>query len=443
MLKPFNKQELLQALSSCVKAIDLEQKAQEYTDAEEMDKDLFIDPVTQLPNYNKLEKDVQSFHNPTLIMFELFGFEQIDSMYGTDVANKLLKQIAGFYTVQVPQGQKLYRYQYNQFAILLEDFDLIAVKDLITTFDNVTLLSSFETYGINIYFKLQYGICREKENIVEKAFMALQEAHNIPNKNYCFYDSKSDMIKQQQKNILCGMKLKNALEKENIIAYYQPILNLKNNQIEKYEALARMKDNGQMVAPMDFIPAGKTMGLHVPMTKQMINQSFKKFADTRMQIALNLSLEDFIDSDIPFFLEKRVLDFGIDPAQVVLEITEDISIDPNSDVLYTLQKFKQKGFRLAIDDFGTKMANFSNICSIEPDFVKIDGQFIKDLEFNDKNYTIVKSIVTVAKSIGAQTIAEFVHNEKILQIVKDLDVDFAQGYLIGVPSNKNEGDSNG
>jgi EAL domain-containing protein (putative c-di-GMP-specific phosphodiesterase class I)/CheY-like chemotaxis protein len=442
LMKPFNKEELLKALKSSANAIFLKRQADNNSMIKNVEKSLYIDSVTNLPNHNKLLVDIEKSVNPTLIIFEVVGFEQIDEIYGTEIANMLLKQVAGFFAVQVPDEQSLYRYQYNQFAMLIENFSEYRVKDLITAFDNLILLSHFEAYGISVYFTLHYGICMEKNNIIEKAHKALLQTKTTPNQRYCFYNRDSAYIVQQRKNIIYGMKIKNAIETFNVFAYYQPILNLKSNKIEKYEALMRMKDEGTMLSPGDFIPVGKHMGLHSALTKQMVNQSFKKFANFDKEIAINLSLEDFDSNDIPFFIRKRIKDFGIPPKNVILEVTEDISLHEHEHILQILEEFKRSGVKVAIDDFGTNMANFQNLCKIEPDYIKIDGMFIKDMDTNEKNYEIVKGIVTVAQNIGALTIAEYVHNEDILNIVQNLGIDYAQGFLIGVPSNNIEGCAN-
>ncbi len=432
LMKPYNKEELNKALSACGNAAIVERQKKSYSNVQ-CKEELFVDEVTKLPNQNKLLEDLKKQENPGVIMFELAGLEEIDYMYGMEISNLLLHQIASFFAVQAPRENSLYRYQYNQFCILVDNYDELAVRDLITTFDNLVLISEFEAYGVTVHFTLQYGISLDPLNPVEKAYKALMQTKTTPNQKYTLYDDQSRYILQQRKNLEFGIKIKQAIESMNIIAHYQPIVNLTNNAYEKYEALMRMKDGNVMISPGDFIPVGKNLGLHRALTKQMINQSFKKFCRKDAEVALNLSLEDFETSDIPNFLKRRVNDFGINPHQVVLEVTEDISLEEHRDILTYLKDFKNEGFKIAIDDFGTQKANFQNICSIGPDYIKIDGVFIKDIDTNEQNFQIVKGIVMIAQNIGAKTIAEFVHSREILEIVKEIGIDYAQGFLLGAP----------
>ncbi|MGM0623769.1 MAG: EAL domain-containing protein, partial [Campylobacterota bacterium] len=399
-----------------------------------------IDATTNLPNRNQLVLDIKNHNKPTLIIFEVVDFEEVGNVYGENIADKMLKQIAELYKDQIPQERSLYKFEYNQFAILLEDFDEAKVKNLISLFETLSILSSFEAYSIEIYFKLQYGIAMEKEKIVEKAYRALQHAKVTPGNRYSIYRKESSFAQNQKKNIIFGIQLREAIDGQNLKAFYQPIMDIKTQTVQKYEALARIKVNNEIIPPNDFIPVGKHMGLHTAITKNMITSSFRKFKDNKYSLSLNLSLEDFIDNDVITFIKQRVKDFDIDPSRVVIEVTEDISLDEHKHILYKLEGLKSCFFKISIDDFGTKMSNLSNICLIEPDFIKIDGKFIKDLDTNSKNRAIVRGIVSIAQNIGAKTVAEYVHNEEILHIVQELEVDYAQGYHIGIPSEFIEGD---
>ena len=138
---------------------------------------------------------------------------------------------------------------------------------------------------------------------------------------------------------------------------------------------------------------------------------------------------------IPFLKEKISL-YGINPINVTFEILENITISKNSKkITKQLNALRDMGFKIAIDDFGIENSNFSRLLEINIDFIKLDGIFIKNLKYNERNRTITKAIVNLAKTLGIKTVAEFVEDEEVYNIVKKCGIDYAQGYYIGKPQH--------
>ncbi len=149
--------------------------------------------------------------------------------------------------------------------------------------------------------------------------------------------------------------------------------------------------------------------------------------------SINIADYDLREGFLIPFLEQKISRYGINPQNVILEILESISVQDTKEAIEQIGELKKMGFRLAIDDFGTESSNFSRLLDLDVDFIKVDGSFIKRLDSDKNSQKITESIVSFAKSIGAEVIAEFVHSKEVYEKVKEYGIDYAQGYYIGEP----------
>lgn len=166
----------------------------------------------------------------------------------------------------------------------------------------------------------------------------------------------------------------------------------------------------------------------------IINESFKAFAKNTFEFSINVTEEDLRQGLFVNYITNRCDHYGIQPGRVVIEVLESIGSHKSNIIIQQLHQLKNEGFQLALDDFGTASSNFSRIFDLEVDYIKIDGSFIKNITKDNKSYKIAKTINDFAQSIGAKVISEYVHSEGTLATVRDLGIDYSQGYLIGQPS---------
>jgi EAL domain-containing protein (putative c-di-GMP-specific phosphodiesterase class I) len=168
----------------------------------------------------------------------------------------------------------------------------------------------------------------------------------------------------------------------------------------------------------------------------MINKSFKFFQDKTHQFSINITERDLLENYMADFLNEKMEIYNIVPSRVTFEILENITLAKNNaKITEQLNRLRDMGFKIAIDDFGIENSNFSRLLEIDLDFIKIDGVFIKNLKENTRNRTITKAIVNLSKTLGIKTIAEYVEDEEIYDIIKDCGIDYAQGYYIGKPES--------
>jgi EAL domain-containing protein (putative c-di-GMP-specific phosphodiesterase class I) len=166
----------------------------------------------------------------------------------------------------------------------------------------------------------------------------------------------------------------------------------------------------------------------------MINKSYKTFSGQKVAFSLNITNEDLLNSNFIDFLQAKQKSYDIDPSLVTFEILEDIIIsDANHIPLQNLHALKNLGYQLALDDFGSDRSNFSRLEKMGVDFLKIDGQFIKNIDTNTRNQDIVESISTMAKKLNMPVIAEFVSTKEEFEMVKKLGVEYSQGYFFNAP----------
>lgn len=166
----------------------------------------------------------------------------------------------------------------------------------------------------------------------------------------------------------------------------------------------------------------------------MINKSFAFFQDKTHQFSINITERDLLESYLVDFLNEKMATYNISADRVTFEILENITlVKNNAKITEQLNGLRAMGFKIAIDDFGIENSNFSRLLEINLDFIKIDGVFIRNLKENARNRTITKAIVNLSKTLGIKTIAEFVEDEDIYNIIKECGIDYAQGYYIGKP----------
>ncbi|MEA1982594.1 MAG: EAL domain-containing protein, partial [Campylobacterota bacterium] len=211
------------------------------------------------------------------------------------------------------------------------------------------------------------------------------------------------------------------------------IINNETKRVEKYECLARIKDDDEIISPYLFLDAARVTGNLSYVTKSLIAQSFKKFSGTDFEFSINIAGEDFLLDYLEFYLLKNAKKYNINPSRVVLEMLEDIATLGSGTILKQLQGLREKGFKIAIDDFGAESSNMSRLLEIHPDYLKIDGVFIKNIVDDIKSQIIVDAIVLMCKKSGIKIIAEYIHNRAVQEKVKELGIDYSQGYYFGAP----------
>ena len=228
------------------------------------------------------------------------------------------------------------------------------------------------------------------------------------------------------------------LKNGEITPFYQPIIDNKTGQIIKFEALARVILNGKIIPPSEFINESKKAKVYEQITKVMINKVFRDFHDIKeFSVSINVSNQDVFSERIFRTIEKGLKNLNY-PENIVFEITESGKIPNYEQLRIFTNMVKKYNAKISIDDFGTDYSNFTHLKNIDADFLKIDGQFIKNINTEKRDYLIVEALVSICRELGVKIIAEYVENKQVFDVVNCLGVGYSQGYHFGAPMSMKE-----
>ena len=400
-------------------------------------KKIFTDPLTQLFNRNYLQEisPMLNLDHYSIAMIDLDRFKIINDTYGHKTGDFILSQSSMILKKSIREGDILVRYGGEEFLLFI--YNRKSKDSALSICERIRQNISSHIFSYdNHEVKMQLSIGLHENPYLEKN---LTEA--IKTSDKMLYKAKS----QGRNRIVCYNEntkskiksidfIKEALDDNRIVCFYQPIYNHINNKIFKYEALVRIIDkNGEIITPLNFLPGLKHTNMHYKLTQKILFIIFDKFKDNNDNVSININFSDLINNDI----ETTIIDTfrqNIDLAsRITFEILESVEI--NNIVLFKekINLLHSLGAKVSIDDFGSGYSNFKTILDIEANFLKIDGSLIKNIDKNEKDFKVVKSIIHFAKEANMKTIAEFVHSKEVYEKLQLLDIDYMQGYFIAKP----------
>ena len=395
----------------------------------------FTDHLTNLPNVYKLRKDLQDSDGTSgLVLIKVDNFVTINSFYGFVIGDFVIEEIANYLKKRLKE-HKLYKLSGVEFAFSLNNplgfYDLKSyLKELYDAIKSFYVL--YQENKIFVDFTLASTASSNHDNIFSKVSMALDYARTtgLP---FWIYEDRMNFENDYERNLELSQIVREGVDNERVTPYFQAIVDNRSGKIVKYESLARLLDaNGRVLSPTLFIPIAKKIKVYNQVTMQMINKSFAIFEANELEFSINLSIEDIIHSEIfHFILEK--LKTSSAASRVTLEILESESIEDFNKVEDFIKEVKRYGAKIAIDDFGSGYSNFSYLIQIKADYIKIDGSLIENIDVDKSALLVVETIVNFAKKLGMKTIAEYVHSSVVMNKVKELGIDYSQGFYIDEP----------
>ncbi len=398
-------------------------------------KSYLTDSLTKLPNRQRLLEDLKACNHSQLILLNIDDFKLVNDFYGHAIGDYILVRIADRLKSNIgPEEHCIYKLHADEYCILFIKPKSEEEIRLFVNFLHKNLTLKFFNYkGQDIALNVTVGIAgKSKGHILENANIALKSAKE-QNKDFCFYEPSMRQVEQYSMNMELIKMIKDAIAKNDIFPYFQPILHRDSNEIRKYECLARIPDNkGEVLEAEEFIDVAKKTKLLTYITRIMIKKTFEFFHEADCSLTINISLEDMQNKYTIAFLKKNLKKYKIG-SRVTFEILESDSIENYADVSAFINGMKKFGCKVAIDDFGTGYCNFSHLMNLNVDFIKIDGSLIKDICNNKNSQVIVESIVNICRQLKIKTIAEFIHCRDVFNKAKSLNVDYFQGYYIGKP----------
>lgn len=411
------------------------------------------DPLTSLYNRKSFEKLLMEeiersdrYKEPLCTLFiDIDNFKVINDTYGYSVGDALLKHMGELIRRNVRRLDVVGRLGGDEFGVILPKANK-AVAEYIANRLRQEIIQKPTILGdLEIHPSVSIGIVccpLDADNLEELISMGEALMYTIKKEGKgrvkTVDESATEVYKTFRK---VEREILDSLEKSLISVFLQEIVDLRKERVEGFEVLMRLSVNGELLPASKFIHIAEQMGLVQKLDLVIVEQLFHNLSSLKIQdnflLFINLSPQDlnheFMDSVL-----STAMAYGIRPERIVFEVTEREAIQDIFKVSNFIKDIKKKGFKFAIDDFGSGYASFLYLKYLPVDFLKIEGEFIKSMKRSRVDKTFVKSMVDVAKGLGIKTVAEYVEDEETLSLLLDLGVDYAQGYFIGKPGHAQE-----
>lgn len=401
-------------------------------------KSAYTDKLTGVYNRNYLQES-ENFINLNeyiLATLDIDHFKAVNDTYGHDIGDKILSQTAQIITSTVRINEDIIiRYGGEEFVILAKinrNDNLSALNVIERIFKNIQNTQFYINTQefINVTVSIGVNLFPYKSRSFSDAFkladLALYDAKNKGRNNIEIYD---EIKNKNAESVLSINEIKDAIEKKQVICFYQEIVDAKTLEISHYEALLRIIDkNGNIVLPEKFLPIIKGTFILRNITKTILKICYKKLQEEKdIKINLNLNFKDIIDNSILQLLKNFALEDNIS-SRFGLEIVESEDLINSKEAKDNLLMLKSLGYKIFIDDFGSGYSNFIYLTEIKSDYIKIDGNIIIKILEDKISFLLVKSIIDFAKEADIKVIALYVNTKEIFELIKLLGVDYAQGY---------------
>lgn len=384
-----------------------------------------------------------------LCYIDLDQFKVINDTSGHAVGDKLLRQLTYLLQERMRDADTLARLGGDEFGVLLENCPIDRAMQIAENLRRV--IKDFRFAWEGHYFDLGASVglvpvnadSVSTEEVLSEADAACYAAKEKGRNRIQVYQPGNLELAKRHGEMQWVSRIKEALEQNRFCLYYQAIQPLNGDGAQHGEILLRLTDeHGKLVPPMDFIPAAERYNLMPAIDAWVVRTSVKTIArylmgrpelPGRMVCNINLSGATLGEEGFEAYILEQLAWYRVPPQCVCFEITETAAVSNLEQAAKLIKSLKAKGCRFALDDFGTGLSSFAYLKELPVDYLKIDGSFVRIMHTDPVAYAMVQAINTVGHVMGIQTIAEYVENEEILGKLRELDVDFAQGYAVARP----------
>ena len=401
---------------------------------DEIYKKMITNEVSGLPNRMKLSESLDTIGEKSLILINIDDFSLINEHNGFDFGNEVLRTFANFLVKKYSKYSQVFHLHSDNFALLCIKLDGKSTEENILRIKDDIAKYTFNVNKIKTRLTASIGIALdERGNIIQKAEFALKEARRYGKNSIQKYTNDLNILRTIHANSLWSTRVRDALHENRMHAYFQAIKDVKTGEITKYETLIRLEFENQIYAPAHFLDAALYSGQIFKIFQFVLEEACKKASQSNSLFTVNISQYDMQYPDFLKRTQQILKQYNIEANRITFEILENDSIARNKQIQALLNELHKQGFKLAIDDFGAECSNFGQLNNLPVDFIKIDGQYIQNI-LTDKNSQIITStIVDFAHKKGIPVIAEFVCSAEIYAYVKNMGIDYAQGYEIAKP----------
>jgi len=415
------------------------------------------DPLTGLYNrryFNEmLEYEVgrsgRHRHEFSVLMLDLDDFKDVNDTYGHPRGDDVLRRLAEVMRLSMRIGDLATRIGGDEFAIILTETGREGAKVVAEKLCAELRDIAFEGLdGKTFHITTSIGLmtfprdAQSVSDLMSGVDIGLYRAKQLGKNSVCTVDFVEDKILASRAVRDQAEKLREHLQNDRIVPYFQPILDCKTGKVFAYETLARLcQPNGETVAAGEFIETIEKYGMGRELDRIMIQKSL---AALKLHIAgqgaascklfMNLSAQEIQGRGILGYAEQVCQDLEIPPNNLVFEILERDAIGDMAHMRKFLTELRKKGFSFALDDFGSGYNSFHYLRELHFEYVKLDGTFVRNILNSKVDHSLVSNLSRLCQDLGILMVAEFVESREILEALQKMDVDFAQGFHLGVPT---------
>lgn len=417
-----------------------------------------LDPLTELMGRKEFERRLANLVNDAatssrthaLLYIDIDQFKLINDTSGHVSGDNLIKNIAQALQLELFTGDMLCRLGGDEFGVLLSNVDTFEARSVANRLVKAVKRMTFMWSGITHKVSISIGVVLvdeyslDRETVMSQADVAMYSAKEDGRGRVHVYDTRDKKLSRLHDDMDWVHRINKALAADDFCLVTERILPLvdENKRTTLYnELLVRMRYNGEILSPGQFMPAAERFGL-MPQIDRWVIKSFFNYLQRNPELntqnvmySINISGQSLCQESFLEFVYRCLRRSTVNPEIICFEITETVAITNFSVVTRFIHRVHELGGKFALDDFGTGMSSFGYLQELPVDFVKIDGLFVHDMDKNPVHEAMVRSINDISHVLGKRTIAEFVERQEIMDQLRALGVDYAQGHLHGKPQD--------
>jgi diguanylate cyclase (GGDEF)-like protein len=379
------------------------------------------------------------------ILLDLDNFKYVNDTLGHHAGDEILMGVAALLQKRLRETDMVARLGGDEFAILLPNTSKEAAEsvgaDLLTLIRDHGGMAVGRSVGLTT--SLGVAVFGEEETsgeeVLAAADLAMYEAKDSGRDRAVTFSPDSEAQSERRDRSSWIERIHKALEDDLFVLHAQPILDIAKGEVSQYEVLLRMRgEDGELIPPGAFLGVAERFGLVQSIDRWVVSRAVKLMDDLlrhgeEVRLEVNLSGRSVDDRELPNMIRRELEGTSVDPDNLVLEITETALISNMDHARKFAEILSLVGCRFALDDFGAGFGSHYYLKHLPLNYLKIDGDFIRNLPTSMTDQLMVKAMVQVAKGLGMKTIAEFVEGEDTILFLKQYGVDFAQGFHVGRP----------
>jgi len=385
-----------------------------------------------------------------LLFIDIDRFSLINELEGFEVGDRFLVQVICLIRETLNSTGLLARIGSDEFCLYLENADMATAlawaEKIRSALDSFRFMMGKVAYSITV----SIGISSLKSakfilhpgELISQAHQACCMAKSNGRNMIWEYSSQDTVVKERHRDFFWVPIIRDALHDQHLFLVFQPIVNLMSGDVSHYEALLRLRtEEGTIITPTEFIPAAERMGLIHGIDLWVIEHAIDYLAAlpdhlANISLTINLSSVAFQDKSLLPTIKQKLEMTWVSAERITFEITETAAVDNFQQTSLMINQIRALGCRFALDDFGSGFSSFNYLKKFPVDYVKIDGQFIQNLANDETDRVLVRSMHQIAKKMGKKTIAEFVECPKTIEILREIGINYGQGYIFGRPSEQ-------